>query len=83
MQIDVEEVRSSPDPTTLLRNFVPSNEELVLAAEINGNFVSNFPDGPPKTDRDNFKKENQRYKKERKINKKYTRHFRSAGYLKV
>ena len=58
MQIDVEEVRSSPDPTTLLRNFVPSNEELVLAAEINGNFVSNFPDGPPKTDRDNFKKEN-------------------------
>ena len=58
MQIDAEEVRSSPDPTTLLRNFVPSNEELVLAAEINGNFVSNFPDGPPKTDRDNFKKEN-------------------------
>ena len=58
MQINSEEIRFDPDPTTLLRNFVPSNEQLTLAAEINGNFVSNFPDGPPKTDRDNFKKQN-------------------------
>ena len=56
MQIDSKEVQFNPDPTTLLRNFVPSNEEFVLVAEINGNFVSNFFDGPPKT-RDNFNKE--------------------------
>ena len=56
MQIDVSEVRFTPDPTTLLRNFVPSNEELTLAAEIKGNFLSNFPNGPPETKRDNFDK---------------------------
>ena len=51
MQIDSSEVRHSPDPTDLLRNFVPSNEELTLAAEIKGTFQSNFPDGPPDTGR--------------------------------
>ena len=51
MQIDSSEVRHSPDPTDLLRNFVPSNEELTLAAEIKGTFESNFPDGPPDTGR--------------------------------
>ena len=56
MQIDVSEV-ISPDPTTLLRNFVPSNEELTLVAEIKGSFLSNFPDGPPVTNRkDDFDK---------------------------
>ena len=56
MQIDVSDV-ISPDPTTLLRNFVPSNEELTLAAEIKGSFLSNFPDGPPVTNRkDDFDK---------------------------
>jgi len=56
MQIDASEV-ISPDPTTLLRNFVPSNEELTLAAEIKGSFLSNFPDGPPITNRkDDFDK---------------------------
>ena len=49
MQIDVADVRFTPNPTNLLRNFVPSNEELTLAAEIKGNFSSNFPDGPPDT----------------------------------
>ena len=49
MQIDVVDVRFTPNPTNLLRNFVPSNEELTLAAEIKGNFSSNFPDGPPDT----------------------------------
>ena len=58
MQIDSNEVKFTPDPTTLLRNFVPSNEEFVLTAQISGDFTSNFPDGPPKTDRDNFKTEN-------------------------
>jgi len=57
MQIDADEVRFTPDPTTLLRNFSPSNEELTLAAEIKGSFVSNFPDGPPKTNiQDDFDK---------------------------
>ena len=56
MQIDVSEV-VSPDPTTLLRNFVPSNEELTLVAEIKGSFLTNFPDGPPVTNRkDDFDK---------------------------
>ena len=56
MQIDVSEV-ISPDPTTLLRNFVPSNEELTLVAEIKGSFLTNFPDGPPVTNRkDDFDK---------------------------
>ena len=48
MKIDASEV-IAPDPTTLLRNFVPENEELTLAAEVKGNFVSNFPNGPPDT----------------------------------
>ena len=57
MQIDADDVRFTPDPTTLLRNFTPSNEELTLAAEIKGNFISNFPDGPPDTGRkDEFDK---------------------------
>ena len=57
MQIDANDVKFSPDPTTLLRNFVPSNEELTLVAEIKGNFLSNFPDGPPDTNRkDDFDK---------------------------
>ena len=56
MQIDVSKV-ISPDPTTLLRNFVPSNEELTLVAEIKGSFLTNFPDGPPVTNRkDDFDK---------------------------
>ena len=49
MQIDVADVKFTPNPTNLLRNFVPSNEELTLAAEIKGNFSSNFPGGPPDT----------------------------------
>ena len=57
MQINADDVRFTPDPTTLLRNFSPSNEELTLAAEIKGNFISNFPDGPPDTGRkDDFDK---------------------------
>ena len=57
MQIDVNDVKLNPDPTDLLRNFVPSNEELTLVAEIKGTFTSNFPQGPPKTNRkDDFDK---------------------------
>ena len=54
MQIDAADVKFAPDPTILLRNFVPSNEELTLAAEIKGSFSSNFPDGPPDTKRKDF-----------------------------
>ena len=57
MQIDVNDVKFSPDPTNLLRNFVPSNEELTLVAEIKGSFPSNYPDGPPEGNRnDDFDK---------------------------
>ena len=57
MEIDVSDVKHTPDPTNLLRNFVPSNKELTLVAEIKGNFSSNFPDGPPDTNRkDDFDK---------------------------
>ncbi|PPR33064.1 MAG: hypothetical protein CFH27_00753 [Alphaproteobacteria bacterium MarineAlpha6_Bin5] len=56
MKIDASDVKLNPDPTNLLRNFVPSNEELTLVAEIKGKFSSNFPDGPPDTGReDDFK----------------------------
>ena len=54
MEIDSSDVRFTPDPTSLLRNFLPSNEEFTLVAEIKGNFNSNFSNGPPTTDRDNF-----------------------------
>ena len=53
MQIESSDVRYSPDPTDLLRNFIPSNEELTLVAELKGNFSSNFYDGPPDTGREN------------------------------
>ena len=57
MQIDVKDVKFTPDPTKLLRNFVPSNEELTLVAEIKGSFSSNYPDGPPEANRnDDFDK---------------------------
>ena len=57
MQIDVADVKFTPNPTNLLRNFVPSNEELTLVAEIKGSFLTNFPDGPPVTNRkDDFDK---------------------------
>ena len=58
MQIDANDVKFTPDPTNLLRNFVPSNEELTLVAEIKGSFSSNYPDGPPDINRrdDDFDK---------------------------
>jgi len=57
MEINVEDVRLTPDPTTLLRNFVPSNNEFTIVAEIKGEFESNFSDGPPETGRkDEFDK---------------------------
>ena len=57
MKLNAQDVRFSPDPTTLLRNFKPSDNEYTLAAEVNGKFVSNYEDGPPISPGDDFKKE--------------------------
>ena len=57
MQIESSEV-ITPDPTSLLRNFKPSNEEYTLVAEIKGTFESNFGDSPLITNKkDEFDKE--------------------------
>tara|TARA_B100000029_G_scaffold146779_1_gene142091 strand:- start:1812 stop:3719 length:1908 start_codon:yes stop_codon:yes gene_type:complete len=57
MQIESSEV-IAPDPTSLLRNFKPSNEEYTLVAEIEGTFESNFGDSPLITNKkDEFDKE--------------------------
>jgi ABC-type uncharacterized transport system involved in gliding motility auxiliary subunit len=39
-----------PDPSTLLKGFVPSGETYVVAARVSGALPSAFPDGPPATE---------------------------------
>jgi ABC-type uncharacterized transport system involved in gliding motility auxiliary subunit len=47
MQIDVAKVKGDPNPDELLREFVNSNEQLVVAGRITGRIESAFPGGPP------------------------------------
>ena len=47
MEIDVEEIRTAPDPAKLIAAFAPSGEAFTLAARITGPVKSAFPDGPP------------------------------------
>lgn len=50
--LSASQFRFLPDPSTLLQDFTPTGEEYVLAARINGNLKSAFPDGPPEPGED-------------------------------
>ena len=47
MRIAVDRVRFRPDPIGLLNDFASEDRSFALAARINGNVQSAFPDGPP------------------------------------
>src|SRR5690606_11110851 len=49
MRIPVEKV-SFPDPMALIRDFVPSGEQLPIAVRITGDAPSAFASGPPSAD---------------------------------
>jgi ABC-type uncharacterized transport system involved in gliding motility auxiliary subunit len=54
MPIDVEKIKGAggvPDVGGLLRDFKPSGEKLVLAAQVTGTAETAFPDGPPKDEK--------------------------------
>jgi ABC-type uncharacterized transport system involved in gliding motility auxiliary subunit len=46
-EIDVDKVKTAPDPVALLAQFKPSNQRYILAARISGPVKTAFPDGPP------------------------------------
>ncbi|MFT5285164.1 MAG: ABC-type uncharacterized transport system involved in gliding motility auxiliary subunit [Planctomycetota bacterium] len=47
MQIDQSQVQFGPDPEALLRNFVPEDDQFMLAARATGPASSAFPGGKP------------------------------------
>jgi ABC-type uncharacterized transport system involved in gliding motility auxiliary subunit len=47
MQIEAERVRFQPDPDDLIRSFVPTGENYMIAARVTGPVKSAFPGGPP------------------------------------
>lgn len=47
MPVDVEKVNWLPDPSGLLEGFEPGGQQLVLAARVQGQAGSAYPDGPP------------------------------------
>jgi ABC-type uncharacterized transport system involved in gliding motility auxiliary subunit len=56
-EIDAEKVRMMPDFLSLLANYKPVGHPLALAARIQGNVKSAFPDGPPADKQDEGKKD--------------------------
>lgn len=50
MQVNAEKIRFMPDVRGLLASFEPENTEFVLAARLQGEVESAFPDGPPKAE---------------------------------
>lgn len=46
-EIDVDKVKTQPDPAALLAQFKPSNQRYILAARISGPVKTAFPGGPP------------------------------------
>lgn len=52
MRIEAGKLRRAPDPAGLLRDYEPGGEPLTLAARINGDIETAFPDGPPKSGED-------------------------------
>ena len=50
MRIEVEKLRTTPDPAALLRDFKAENRIQVVAARITGPAKTAFPDGPPKSE---------------------------------
>jgi ABC-type uncharacterized transport system involved in gliding motility auxiliary subunit len=60
MPIDVAKIKGVngvPDVGGLLRDFKPSGEKLVLAAQVTGTAETAFPDGPPKDEKKDGKDE--------------------------
>ncbi|HXR88527.1 MAG TPA: Gldg family protein [Stellaceae bacterium] len=58
MPIDVQKIKGVsgvPDVGGLLRDFKPSGEKLVLAAQVTGTAETAFPDGPPKDEKKDAK----------------------------
>ncbi|HXE29977.1 MAG TPA: Gldg family protein [Stellaceae bacterium] len=58
MPIDVAKIKGVngvPDVGGLLRDFKPSGEKLVLAAQVTGTAETAFPDGPPKDEKKDAK----------------------------
>lgn len=47
MVVSAEDVRHSPNPIQLLRDFEPSGETYDIAVRVSGTASSAFPDGPP------------------------------------
>jgi ABC-type uncharacterized transport system involved in gliding motility auxiliary subunit len=47
MRVDVEKVNFIPDPSRLLDEFEAEGQQFVLAARVQGEVKSAFPDGPP------------------------------------
>jgi ABC-type uncharacterized transport system involved in gliding motility auxiliary subunit len=41
-------VKTRPHPADLLKDFVPSGDEYIIAARLNGSVATAFPDGPPR-----------------------------------
>ncbi|MBM3538801.1 MAG: ABC transporter [Alphaproteobacteria bacterium] len=46
-QIEVDAVKTQPDPVKILAEFKPDNQPYILAARVAGPVKSAFPDGPP------------------------------------
>jgi ABC-type uncharacterized transport system involved in gliding motility auxiliary subunit len=53
----IKGVNGVPDVGGLLRDFKPSGERLVLAAQVTGTAETAFPDGPPKDEKKDDKKD--------------------------
>lgn len=68
MQIDVDKIKHSPDPKSLVKNFKSENKSLIIAARLHGKVKTAFPNGiPQKSAKDNSnKKDNDTSKSENK-----------------
>ncbi len=47
-QIDVDKIKTDPDPAKLIADFVAAGSPFTLAARVTGPVKTAFPDGPPK-----------------------------------
>jgi ABC-type uncharacterized transport system involved in gliding motility auxiliary subunit len=48
MEIDVDKIKTDPDPAKLIADFVAAGSPFTLAARVTGPVKTAFPDGPPK-----------------------------------
>ena len=57
MQIEASRLAFMPDVASMLNNYKPGGEKLILGARIRGNVKTAFPDGKPQTGKDESKPE--------------------------